>query len=97
MQSFIQHPAVKVTSICRGNYWGSLEWISMHIFCIHQKKKKKWEYKEVVHQLLIDFKKAYYSVRREVFIQFGIPMKLVSQSNLQQSQGRQTFVWHVSY
>ena len=24
----IQHPAVKVNSICRGNYWGSSRWIS---------------------------------------------------------------------
>ena len=36
---------------------------------------------EVVHQLFIDFKKAYDSVRREVLynilIEFGIPMKLV--------------------
>jgi len=43
--------------------------------------KKKWEYNEAVHQLFIDFKKAYDSVRREVlyniFIEFGIPMKLV--------------------
>jgi len=34
-----------------------------------------------VHQLLIDFKTAYYSFRREVFynilIEFGIPMKLI--------------------
>ena len=39
------------------------------------------EYKERVHQLFIDFKKAYDSVRREVLynnpIEFGIPMKLV--------------------
>jgi len=27
---------------------------------------KKWEYNEAVHQLFIDFKKAYDSVRREV-------------------------------
>ena len=44
--------------------------------------EKKWEYNESVHQLFIDFKKAYDSVRREVFynilIEFGIPMKLVS-------------------
>ena len=44
--------------------------------------KKKWEYNEEVHQLFIDFKKAYDSVRREVLykilIQFGIPKKLVS-------------------
>jgi hypothetical protein len=49
------------------------------IFCIHQ-MEKKWEYNETVHQLFIDFKKACDSVRREVlyniFIEFGIPMKL---------------------
>jgi hypothetical protein len=28
--------------------------------------KKKWEYNETVHQLFIDFKKAYDSARREV-------------------------------
>jgi hypothetical protein len=43
--------------------------------------KKKWEYNETVHQLFIDFKKAYDSVRREVLYnilkEFGIPMKLV--------------------
>jgi hypothetical protein len=42
--------------------------------------KKIWEYNETVHQLLIDFKKAYDSVRREVLynilIEFEIPMKL---------------------
>jgi len=27
MQNFIQHPAVKISSICSGNYWGSLVWI----------------------------------------------------------------------
>jgi len=26
---FIQHPAVKINSICRGNYWGSSVWISI--------------------------------------------------------------------
>ena len=30
-----------------------------HIFCIRQIVEKKWEYNEAVHQLLIDFKKAY--------------------------------------
>jgi hypothetical protein len=42
---------------------------------------KKWEYNETVHQLFIDFKKAYDSVRREVLynilIEFGTSMKLV--------------------
>ena len=51
------------------------------IFCIRQILEKKWEYNEEVHQLFIDFKKAYDSVRREVLykilIEFGIPRKLV--------------------
>ena len=52
-----------------------------HLFCILQILEKKWEHNEAVHQLFIDFKKAYDSVRREVLynilIEFGIPMKLV--------------------
>jgi hypothetical protein len=44
-------------------------------------EKKKWEYNEAVHQLFIDFKKAYDSVRREVLYnilnEFGIRMKVV--------------------
>jgi len=52
-----------------------------HIFCIRQLFEKKWEYNEEVHQLSIDFKKAYDSVRREflykILIEFGIPKKLV--------------------
>ncbi|KAJ4436047.1 hypothetical protein ANN_18674 [Periplaneta americana] len=51
------------------------------IFSIRQIMEKKWEYKSTVHQLFIDFKKAYDSVKREVLydilIQFGIPTKLV--------------------
>jgi len=43
--------------------------------------RKKWEYKETVHRLFVDFKKAHYSVRREVLYnilnEFGIPIKLV--------------------
>ena len=39
--------------------------------------KKKWEYNEAVHQLFIDFKKAYDSVKTEVLnnilIEFGVP------------------------
>ena len=50
-------------------------------FCIRQILEKKWEYNEEIHQLFIDFKKAYDSVRREVLynivIEFGIPKKLV--------------------
>jgi hypothetical protein len=51
---------------------------SDHIFCIHQIREKKWEYNEAVHQLFIDFKKAYNSVRREalcnILIEFDIPI-----------------------
>jgi hypothetical protein len=51
-----------------------------HIFCIRQILEKKWEYKETVHQLFVDFKEAYESVRREVLYnilkEFGVHMKL---------------------
>jgi hypothetical protein len=50
------------------------------MFCILQIHEKKWEYNEEVHQLFIDFKKAYDSVRRDVLykilIESGIPKKL---------------------
>jgi 2'-5' RNA ligase len=46
-----------------------------HTFCIHQTLVRKWEYNKAVHQLFIDFKKAYDSIRREVLynilIEFG--------------------------
>ena len=52
-----------------------------HIFCILQILEKRWEYNEAVHQLFIDFKKVYDSVRREVLynilIEFAISMQLV--------------------
>jgi hypothetical protein len=45
-------------------------------FGIRQILEKKWEYNDTVHQLLIDFKKAYDSVRWEVLynilIEFGV-------------------------
>jgi hypothetical protein len=51
------------------------------IFCIRQILEKEWEYNEIVHQLFIDFKKAYDSIRTEVLynilIEFAVPMKLV--------------------
>jgi hypothetical protein len=87
IQNFIQHPAVKVNSIHKGNHWGSSIWISMHqvnywsyIMRLSNTWKKNGKYNETVHQLFIDFKKAYDSVMREVlyiFIEFGIPMTLV--------------------
>jgi sorting nexin-29 len=51
------------------------------IFYIRQILEKKWEYNGTVHQLFIDFKKAYDSVKAEVLynilLEFGIPKKLV--------------------
>jgi hypothetical protein len=51
------------------------------IFYICQILEKKWEYNGTIHQLFIDFKKAYDSVRREalynILIEFGIPRKQV--------------------
>jgi hypothetical protein len=44
---------------CRDIIWTD------QIFCIRQILEKKGEYKGTVHQLFIDFKKAYDSVRRE--------------------------------
>ena len=38
---------------------------TVHIFCIHQIFEKKWEYNEAVHQLFVDFKIAYVSVKEE--------------------------------
>jgi len=49
--------------------------------CIHQILDQNCEYSEAVHQLFIDFKKAYGSVMGEVLYniltEFDIPMKLV--------------------
>jgi hypothetical protein len=51
------------------------------IFCIRQILEKKWEYNKKVHQLFLDFKKVYDSVRREILynilIEFWVPMNLV--------------------
>ena len=53
----------------------------LYLFLLISCSLKKWEYSEPVHQLFIDFKKAYDSVGREVLykilIEFGIPRKLV--------------------
>jgi hypothetical protein len=52
----------------------------IRFFCIHGIQEKKWGYNETVHQLSIDFKKAYDPLRREVLcsilIEVGVPMIL---------------------
>jgi hypothetical protein len=51
------------------------------IFYIRQILEKKWEYNGTVHQLIIDFKKAYDSIKGEVLynilLEFGKTKKLV--------------------
>jgi hypothetical protein len=51
------------------------------LFAFTRYWRKKWEYNETVHHLLVDFKKAYDSVTKEVLynihIEFGAPVKLV--------------------
>jgi hypothetical protein len=50
------------------------------IFYVRQILEKKWEYNGTVHQLFIDFKKAYDSINREVLynilLESGIPKEL---------------------
>jgi hypothetical protein len=62
-----------------GGFWHNRSTTSQ-VFCNHQILKKQLEYSGTVHQLFIDFKKAYGSIRREILynilIEFGIPMKL---------------------
>jgi hypothetical protein len=61
------------------------------MFYIRQIFEKKWEYNEAVHQIFIDFKKAYDSVGREVLytilIEFGNPRKLVKLIKMCLKQG----------
>jgi hypothetical protein len=56
--------------------------IMNQIFYIWQILEKKWEYNGTVHQLFIDFKKAYDSLKTEVLynilLEFCIPKKLVT-------------------
>jgi hypothetical protein len=64
-------------------YKGCLQIWGLNVLCEYDPLlvEKKWEHNEAVHQLFIDVKKAYDSVRREalynILIEFGIPKKLV--------------------
>jgi hypothetical protein len=68
--------------ITRDHQCGFLRNRSMidQIFYNGQIMEKKWEYNGTVHQLFIDFKEAYDSVRREVLysilMEFDMPRKL---------------------
>jgi hypothetical protein len=87
IQNFIQHPAVKVNSIRRGNYWGSSVWIPTQqvdywSYILHSSNTwEKMGNNDTVRKLFIGFMKNYDSVRSEVLyntlLEFGIPMKLV--------------------
>ncbi|PSN49740.1 hypothetical protein C0J52_08482 [Blattella germanica] len=61
---------------------GNMQSTIDQIFSIRQILEKKWEYNGTVHQLYVDFKKAYDSIKREklysILMNFGIPKKLVS-------------------
>jgi hypothetical protein len=54
----------------------------VHFDAAGQILEKKWEENEAVHQLFINFNKAYDSVTRKVLyiipIEYGIPMKLAT-------------------
>ena len=82
IQNFVQHPALKVNSICREYVDSDAIGQLLITYSVSVKYlRKKWEHNEAVRQLFIDFKKAYDSVRREalynILIEFGIPKKLV--------------------
>jgi hypothetical protein len=63
-----------------GSVITDLLWIRFSTFGSRYQRKKS-EYNGTVHQLFINFKKAYDSIKREVLynilLEFGIPKKLV--------------------
>jgi hypothetical protein len=65
------------------SYWPYTVYSSAtgHTLCIRQIREKKWDYKEAVHQIFIDFSEACDSVRRDVLydivLEFGILVKVV--------------------
>jgi hypothetical protein len=71
--------ADEIIGYLQSGFWHNRS-MTDQIFYIRQILEEKWEYNGTVHQLFIDFKKAYDSVRSEVLynilIEFGIPRKL---------------------
>jgi hypothetical protein len=81
-----------------------VNWSTTHqVFCICQVLRKKCEYNGTVHQLFIDFNKAYDSVRWEVLynilIEFGMPVKLVRviKMCLNETYSSVHIRWSISY
>jgi len=76
-----------VNFICTRSRRGSLVWTSdvsgrLVVYSAYvQYLRKKWQYSRAVHQIFLDFKKVYVSVRREVLynilFESGIPMQLL--------------------
>jgi hypothetical protein len=57
----------KIIGYHQCGFWSN--WSTTYkIFCIHQILEKKLEFIGAVHQLFVDLKKAYDSIRREVFL-----------------------------
>ena len=62
--------------------WISTEQVNHWLYIMHSINTwQKLEYNEAVHQLIVDIKKTYDSVRREVLynilMEIGIPKKLI--------------------
>ncbi|KAJ4433744.1 hypothetical protein ANN_16055 [Periplaneta americana] len=80
LKEIFQPHTVAKQDFCDDRYQNSETWQFKNVEEIRI-MKKKWEYKGTVHQLFIDFKNTYDSVKRGVLydtlIEFGIPKKLV--------------------
>jgi hypothetical protein len=84
---FIQHPALKINSICRGIYLGSSVWIptqQVSYWSYTLNSSDTWDNmgkRRSMRHLFIAFNKAYDSVTREelynILFEYGIAMKLV--------------------
>jgi hypothetical protein len=66
IQNFIEYPPYidDITGDHQCGFQSNRSTTNQIFIC--QKLEKKWEYNETVHQLLIDLKEAYDSVRKEV-------------------------------
>jgi hypothetical protein len=75
------HTKFYPTSAVKVDFYSTGQLLTIYLHSSNTSERKKWEYSEAVHQLFIDFKKAYDSVRREILynilMEFGIPGKLV--------------------